>query len=339
MLCHDGRMLPGSKLLCTLIGCVAVCGCSSPSPTRMGQTSPQPGASNTPPNPLPTSSASAAPPTTPPPTTSSSARPAATIAPGQLPTSAAPSFSVQCIEASTGRTSQSPRACILRGRIRTVKRLDTLPDATWLFDGFTPAVAHQAFDVDITPDNNISCATPLDAKDKETRLPEADFPDLAMAGRVRILGGERISSELVTGKRICGWSRFVTRPGQGYPSGWEGELSSGDAKDKAWKLLGAYSMYLNPTSNKHLWRSWSFVREGAARRIPIDEGGAFIAHDAVRIQHKKQSAVSPNGEEVSLKTSDGTFAVLATSDLTAGNVPVFVGQHDGFAFAAVRSEP
>lgn len=328
-----------SSLRWTLFGLVAWCGCSSPSPTPVRQTPPPTEASNTPPNPSSTPAASAAPSAiAAPPVTSAATRPPAAVPPGKLPTSAAPSFSVQCIEPSTGRTNQPPRACILRGRIRAVKRLDTLPDANWLFDGFSPAVAHQAFDVDITPDNGISCPTPLDAKAKD-RLPEADFPDLAMAGRVRILGGERIASELVANARICGWSRFVARPGLNYPTGWEGELSAGNAKNSAWKLLGAYSMYVNATSNPHLWRSWSFIREGAARRIPIDEGGAFIAHDAVKIQHNKQSAVSQNGEEVSLKASDGTFAVLAISDLTAGNVPVFVGQHDGFTFSAVRVEP
>ncbi|HMY16395.1 MAG TPA: hypothetical protein PKA58_08680, partial [Polyangium sp.] len=138
-----------SSLRWTLFGLVAWCGCSSPSPTPVRQTPPPTEASNTPPNPSSTPAASAAPSAiAAPPVTSAATRPPAAVPPGKLPTSAAPSFSVQCIEPSTGRTNQPPRACILRGRIRAVKRLDTLPDANWLFDGFSPAVAHQAFDVD-----------------------------------------------------------------------------------------------------------------------------------------------------------------------------------------------
>jgi hypothetical protein len=174
---------------------------------------------------------------------------------------------------------------------------------------------------------------------KELRLREADYPDLARAGRVRILGGERIASELAVGKRVCGWARFVARPGLGYPRGWEGELSGAAANEGAWKLLGAFSLYLGPGTNAYLSRAWGFSREGAARRIPVEEGGAFIFHDAVRILHGGQHAVSKAGAEVLLKTSDGTFAVQATSDMTVGNVPVFVDRHDGFFFAAVRAEP
>ncbi|MBK9265047.1 MAG: hypothetical protein IPM54_35365 [Polyangiaceae bacterium] len=232
-----------------------------------------------------------------------------------------------------------PRACILRGRIRAVKVVETIPEASWLIDGFAPSAPDRAIDIDITPDNGFPCTTPLDTTAKDMRLPEANFPDLTRAGSVRILGGERIASELAVGKTICGWSRFIGRPGLGNPAGWEGELSGGYSKESGWKLLGAYSIYLSPATNKHLSRSWSFHREGAARRVPLDEGGAFIVHDAVRIRYKNQSAVSKDGAEVLLKTGSGTFAVQATSDLTAGNVPVFVGQRDGFAFSAVRSEP
>lgn len=113
----------------------------------------------------------------------------------------------------------------------------------------------------------------------------------------------------------------------------------GDAKDRAMKLLGAYSLYVNRSTNAYLWRTWGFSREGAARRIPLDEGGAFIFHDGVRIQHGGQSVISNDGAEVLLKAADGTFAVQATSDLTVGNVPVFVSQHDGYFFSAVRAEP
>jgi len=235
--------------------------------------------------------------------------------------------------------SGPPRACILRGRIRSVKPVNTVPDASWLQDGFTPPVTNQALDVEIAPDDNVACSTPLDTTDKEIRLPQADYPDLARAGRVRILGGERIASELAAGKRVCGWARYINRPGLGYPTGWEGELTGADAKDGAFKLLGAYSLYLNSSTNAYLSRAWGFTREGAARRIPIEEGGAFIFHDAVRIKHGGQSAVSKAGAEVLLKASDGTFAVQATSDMTVGNVPVFVDRHDGFFFSAVRTAP
>lgn len=247
---------------------------------------------------------------------------------------------MECVGPSPARhMSGPPRACILRGRIRSVKPVNTVPDASWLQDGFTPPVANQALDVDVAPDDGVACSTPLDATAKEMRLREADYPDLARAGRVRILGGERIASELVAGKRICGWARFIARPGLNYPTGWEGELMGADAKEGAWKLLGAYSLYVSPSTNEYLSRAWGFTREGAARRIPIEEGGAFIFHDAVRIQHGGQSVVSKAAVEVLLKTSDGTFAVQATSDMTVGNVPVFVGQHDGFYFSAVRAEP
>lgn len=220
-----------------------------------------------------------------------------------------------------------------------MKQIDTLPAATWLQDGFTPPVANRAIDIEIVPDDSLNCPTPLEGKAGENRLPEADYPDLARAGKVRILGAERIINDLEVGHRVCGWSRFIGRPGLHYPTGWEGELQGGPAKGTSWKLLGAYSLYLNATNNPHLWRSWTFTREGAARRVPLDEGGAFIFHDAVRITHQGKSVMSKEGSEEMLKTPDGTFAVQATSDLTAGKVPIFVSQHDGFGFAAVRAEP
>jgi hypothetical protein len=227
----------------------------------------------------------------------------------------------------------------LRGRIRTAKQIDTVPSAGWLQDGFTPPVPNRAIDIEIVPDDSLDCPTPLDAKAKENRLREADYPDLARAGKVRILGAERILGHLEVGNRVCGWSRYIARPGLNYPTGWEGELQGGPAKGTSWKLLGAYSLYLNPTTNPHLSKAWSFTREGAARRVPLDEGGAFIFHDAVRITHKGKSVISKEGAEVQLVAPDGTFAVQATSDLTAGKVPVFVDQHDGFGFAAIRTEP
>lgn len=220
-----------------------------------------------------------------------------------------------------------------------MKQIDTLPAANWLQDGFTPAVANKAIDIEIVPDDSLSCPTPLEGKPSENRLPEADYPDLARAGKVRILGAERILGDLEVGRRVCGWTRFIGRPGLNYPTGWEGELSGGASKGNSWKVLGAYSLYINQKKNPHLWRAWSFVREGAARRVPLDEGGAFIFHDAVRITHRGKSAISNAGAEVELKAPDGTFAVQATSDFTAGKVPVFVSEHDGFGFAAIRSVP
>lgn len=246
---------------------------------------------------------------------------------------------MQCVGQNPARhMSGPPRACILRGRIRAVKPVDTVPEASWLHDGFTPPVTNRAIDIEVAPDDSLACSTPLDTTDKEIRLPEADYPDLSRLGRVRILGAERIASELVVGKRVCGWTRFIARPGLGYPTGWEGELMGANTKENAWKLLGAYSLYLGPSTNAYLSRAWSFTREGAARRIPIEEGGAFIIHDAVRIRHGGQSAVSKASAEVLLKASDGTFAVQASSDMTVGAVPVFVSQHDGYYFSAVRAE-
>jgi len=191
-------------------------------------------------------------------------------------------------------------------------------------------------DLEVAPDDGVACSTPLDNAAKDLRLPEAGHPDVVRAGRVRSLGGERIESMLAVGNRVCGWARFIARPGQGYPTGWEGELMGADGG--GWKLLAAHSLYLSPSTNPYLWRAWSFSREGDARRIPIEQGGAFVAHDAVRIRHGDLSVVSKDAAEVSIKASDGTFAVQALSDLTEGSVPEFVGQHDGFFFAAVRTE-
>lgn len=212
-----------------------------------------------------------------------------------------------------------------------------MPSASWLQEGFASPVLNKTVDIEIAPDDNLyGCSTPLETTDTTLRLPEADYPDLVRAGRVRILGAERISSDLQVGKQVCGWARYVARPGNGYPTGWEGELLGGDVKDDSWKLLGAFSLYVGPSTNAHLWRSWSFTREGAARRIPVDGGGAFIVHDGVGIRHEGQTVVSREGDEVMLKASDGTFAVQATSDFTVGAVPANVGRHDGFFFAAVR---
>lgn len=245
---------------------------------------------------------------------------------------------MQCIAPATGKAPTTPpRACVLRGRIRAIKQLDTLPSASWLQEGFASPVLNKTVDIEIAPDDNLyGCSTPLETTDTTLRLPEADYPDLVRAGRVRILGAERISSDLQVGKQVCGWTRYVARPGNGYPTGWEGELLGGDVKDASWKLLGAYSLYVGPSTNAHLWRSWSFTREGAARRIPVDGGGAFIVHDGVGIRHEGQTVVSREGDEVILKAPDGTFAVQATSDFTVGAVPANVGRHDGFFFAAVR---
>jgi hypothetical protein len=343
-------MVLRSDLVCVLAGFFA-CGCS-PAPVPTSHVSAEPAKSTAAPLPVVVSSAvtvasasasaaSSAAPLEAPVASASATSPAPPPFGIGAPASAAPTFSVQCVSPQPARhLGATPRACILRGRIRSVKPIDTIPQATWLQDGFTPPVSNRAFDVEIVPDDDISCPTPLDAKAKsDIRLREADYPDLSRSGKVRLLGAERISWALEAGKRICGWSRFVGRPGLNYPTGWEGELLGGEAKGSDWKLLGAYSLYLNSSTNKHLSKSWTFTREGAARRVPMDEGGAFIFHDAVRIQHKGKSTISKEGAEVSLKTSDGTFAVQATSDLTAGKTAVFVGEHDGFGFAAIRTEP
>ncbi len=342
LLCDHRPMVLRRDFLCALISLAAVCGCSSPAPASLlSSTALAPSTS-----PIASSSPSSASPSpsiaspSPSPSASSSAPQAPQVAGFTTQTSAASTFSMQCVGPNPARhMSGPPRACILRGRIRAVKRVDTLHDASWLHNGFTPPVANQALDIDVAPDDSVPCSTPLDTTAKDIRLPEADYPDLSRHGRVRILGAERIAAELVVGKRVCGWSRFTAQPGMGYQTGWEGELMGADAKESAWKLLGAYSVYLSPSTNKYLSRVWGFIREGAARRIPVEEGGAFIIHDAVRVQHAGRSAVSKAAAEVLLKAPDGTFAVQAMSDLTVGNVPVFVGQHDGFFFAAVRTEP
>jgi hypothetical protein len=83
------------------------------------------------------------------------------------------------------------------------------------------------------------------------------------------------------------------------------------------------------------WSKWvAFL--GKVDRDPIDEGGAFLRHQRVRIQHNGASAVSTMGDEVILRAADGPFAVQATSDLTDGKVPVFVAPRDFFSFSAVR---
>jgi len=192
--------------------------------------------------------------------------------------------------------------------------------------------ARRAIEIKLDPDDTLPCKTPLDHDAKDDRLREADDSDLARAGPILVLGGARFAGELREGEKICGWTRYIAQPGLGYPAGWEGELF-----DASGELLAAWSWYLERGDTKHrLSRSWRFSREGAPRRLRIDEGGAFVYHDAIRVHHGGASAVSKNGEEVILKSRNGTFAVLATSDLTEGNVPVFVSKHDGFFFSAVR---
>lgn len=196
------------------------------------------------------------------------------------------------------------------------------------------AASVRAIELVITPDDGVPCSTPLDANAKGIRLPEADFPDLDRVGVVRVFGASRITSSLVIGAYLCGWTRQIGSPGLpsgAEPPGWEGEL-----RDGAGKLLGASSTRFESGSSKLIARSWRFVREGKVDRQSIDEGGAFVHHESVRVFHGGASAVSHLGAEVMLHAPDGDFAVQATSDLTDGKVPVFVSPRDSFSFAAVR---
>jgi L-ascorbate metabolism protein UlaG (beta-lactamase superfamily) len=85
-----------------------------------------------------------------------------------------------------------------------------------------------------------------------------------------------------------------------------------------------------------LARAFRFSREGPAERQAIDEGGWFVRHRGVRVYHGGARALSTGGNEVTVTGREGSFAVAATSELTEGPIPIFVGPHDAFAFSAVR---
>lgn len=240
-------------------------------------------------------------------------------------------LSVQCANTSPLPYVQGPpRACILRGRIQAVRRIVLENPA---MPPTVPPASARAIEMDVAPDDSIPCSTPFDKDAKGTRLPEADYPDFVRATRMHILGGERIASAFVEGKGLCGWTRMVGQPGLGYPYGWEGELF-----DEAGVLLGVHSFYFHRSYNSHLARAWRFSREGKAQRIHSDDA-IFVEHEAVRIYHGGKSVVSKAGAEAELKGTDGTFLVKATSNLTEGQTPVYVGKHDGIFFSAIRSTP
>ena len=240
----------------------------------------------------------------------------------------ATTFSLACAWSSRFETafeapSGPPRACMIRGRVRAARAVVLTPDRQ--------ARARRALELRIEPDDAIPCRTPFDPSEKELRLPEADYPDLDRAGLVVVLGGARLVGALREGARLCGWAHAVAQPGLYYPRGWEGELA-----DASGKLLAAWSFSFDRASSVKLARAFRFSREGPAERIPIEEGGAFVRHHRVRVYHGGASALSVDGDEAILRGRDGTFAVQAVSDLTEGHVPIFVGHHDGFGFAAVR---
>jgi hypothetical protein len=242
------------------------------------------------------------------------------LADGGVEAPEAVSFSIEC----PGFPDGQPPACLIRGHVFKVEEvvLDPAPKGI---------AAQRALALIIAPDDAVPCRTPLDTGEKALRLPEADDRFLERSGPILVLGGARIAGALREGAALCGWTRRVAEPGLAYPAGWEGELADGSGA-----LLGASSLYFEHASSRALARAWQFSREGPVERIPIDEGGAFLRHRGVRIHHGGGSALSVGGAEVVVQGRDGAFAVTATSNLTVGNVPIFVGHHDGFAFAAVR---
>jgi hypothetical protein len=237
-------------------------------------------------------------------------------------------FSVECANDSA---AVAPRACIVRGTIRAVRAVEVASRSPGSTIGAGAPL--RALAIEIAPDDAVPCRTPFDADAKELRMIEADFADVARARSILVLGGARVAKALAEGRPLCGWARNAEPPGL-HGRGerhWEGELADGSGA-----LLGAGSFYFDASRSKMLARAWRFSRFGPAERRPLSEGGAFVRHHAVRIAHGAASVVSIDGAEVVLQGRDGAFAVRATSDLTEGDVPPFVGRHDGFAFSAIR---
>jgi hypothetical protein len=258
--------------------------------------------------------------------------PVAATSDAGLPPVEASSFSLECAGPSALAWSQGPpRACRIRGTVRASRTvvLQEGDPAHILGGGSRGAILGR--ELAIEPDDALPCRTPLDADHPSDALPQASYADLERAGLVVVLGAARIAPKLEVGARLCGWSRLVGQPGLHYPAGWEGELT-----DASGTLLGVASFTLDRRSPATLRRAWRFSREGAIRRMPMGEGGAFVFHENVRVLHGGASAVSIGGAEAILRAKDGTFAVTAVSDLTEGDTAVFVGRHDGFDFAALR---
>jgi len=178
-----------------------------------------------------------------------------------------PFLSVECADRITRRRTTVPsEACRFRGVVRSA-RPAVLPVGT---DAFSPPLVRgptRAIELSIEPDDTVPCSAPFDAPDPnipgmKTKLDEAH--------RVVVLGGARLAQRIAEGARLCGWTHRVRRPGL-YPAGWEGALA-----DASGALLGAWSFYFDRAESPVLARAFRFSREGPARRIRIDEGGAFV---------------------------------------------------------------
>jgi hypothetical protein len=253
------------------------------------------------------------------------------------PATEADAFSIQCGDSTdfkpqgllghAGPGRGQARACRIRGHVRTVHQVDLRPPSRSRGGARDPAT--RAIELQFTPDAAVPCRTPLDPDDKAPPRTRASHADPEWSGPILVLGGARLAGRLRVGATLCGWARTTTIPGLNGP-GWESALLDGSGA-----LLGASSRYFDRAESP-LARVFRFSREGPAARQAIDEGGWFVRHRDVRISHGGASALSRDGAEVTLTGPDGTFAVAATSDLTVGPVPVFVGRHDGFDFSAVR---
>lgn len=239
----------------------------------------------------------------------------------------APDFSIVCL-GRPPRPGGFVYACTIQGRITAVRKVGSVAEAMKF--GRREEGPFQAIDLRIDPDPALPCRTPLDGDKTSWRPPETDR-SLDLPWTIRMYGGARLAGALTEGTTVCGWTTRVQQAGLGYPAGWEGQLADGKGT-----VLAAWSLAFAPKDSPTLARSWRFSREGPVERRQIDEGGAFVYHRSVRVHHGGASALSVGGAESILRGRDGTFAVRATSDLTEGNTPIFVGKHDGFGFSAVR---
>jgi hypothetical protein len=237
-------------------------------------------------------------------------------------------LSIACADPSPlGRTSGPPRACTVWGRITGIERRPAR-----ILAREEQNIA--ALVLTIEPVEMPSCTTALDRSPKKgAPEPESSFADLVAARTLEIIGGERLAGELVVGRRLCGFARINHEPGlRSSPGGWEGRLD-----DEHGARIALASEYAETGSIRRIFGDISLTREGAARREPIDEGGAFLYHPSVRVTLGRASVRVGAGEEQTLTSPGGDrFAVRAWSRLTTGPTPVFTGRWDGYSFSILR---
>lgn len=223
--------------------------------------------------------------------------------------------------------SSRPRACVLRGRVRSVSRTIVRSE-----DGVGEQGV-RALAIELDPDDSVPCRTPLDAAEKEMREPEADWLDRVQARSVLLVGSASLEPQLTPGRALCGWTKVAATPGLN-PTGWEGQLSTPDSPPDT-SLLAAWSTYFVPSRSRMLARRWAFTRRGQPRLAPVEEGGSLVQHP--------QLTVVLDGTPLTVNAGAPTdwpakgLVVHAKSLLTAGATPVFMGKWDGYRFSAVRA--